>query len=752
MKKTIIDRFLFLLISVLTLIPAGKASASPADWAVSPSDFRYDMSLYFTVAIKATGVIDYDSYDVAAFYGDQCRGVAQTLDLPDGSRCLSMRIRSNVASGEDITFKIRNRESGEVTPIEGVTIPFVADSRVGYPSEPYAMVIVRYYDVTVTAGAGGSVDFTSGRYEEGTVLTLTAVPAEGHSFETWSDGVTEASREVTVTEDIFLEASFVVNSYNLVYVLDGTEISRETVLYGTELTPAEAPEKEGYTFSGWSEMPATMPAHDVTVTGSFAINSYTVTFRIGDEFEKSFTLEYGAEIVAPEAPAKEGHTFAGWQDMPAVVPAHDVTILGSYTVNLYKLVYMVDGEEYLSQDVAYGSELTPAEAPVKEGFTFSGWSEMPATMPAHDVTVAGSFSINSYTVTFRIEDEFEKSFTLEYGAEIVAPEAPAKEGHTFAGWQDMPATVPAHDVTVLGSYTVNAYKIVYMVDGEEYLSQDVAFGTELTPAEAPVKEGYTFSGWSEMPVTMPAHDVTVTGSFAINSYTVTFRIGDEFEKSFTLEFGAEIVAPEAPAKDGYTFAGWQDMPGVVPAHDVTVLGSYTVNVYKLVYMVDGEEYLSQDVAYGTELTPAEAPEKEGYTFSGWSEMPATMPAHDVTVTGSFAINSYTLTVLLNEMPYFETILEYGTPIEIPEPEIPDDMEFCGWEPEPPATMPAHDLVINGTTRTLSGLERMIADGETQVTVHTLTGVCLYRDASPETIKERLQPGIYIVNGRKVILK
>ena len=630
MKKTIIDRLLFLLISVLTLIPAGKASASPADWAVSPSDFRYDMSLYFTVAIKATGVIDYESYDVAAFYGDQCRGVAQTLDLPDGSKCLSMRIRSNVESGEDITFKIRNRESDEITPIEGVTIPFVADSRVGYPSDPYAMVIVRYFDVTVTAGAGGSVDFTSGRYEEGTVLTLTAVPAEGHSFESWSDGVTEASREVTVTEDITLEASFVVNSYNLVYVLDGTEISRESVPYGTELTPVDAPEKEGYTFSGWSEMPTTMPAHDVTLTGSFSINSYTVTFRIGDEFEKSFTLEYGAEIVAPEAPAKEGHTFAGWQDMPAVVPAHDVT--------------------------------------------------------------------------------------------------------------------------VLGSYTVNAYKIVYMVDGEEYLSQDVAFGTELTPAEAPVKEGYTFSGWTEMPVTMPAHDVTVTGSFAINSYTVTFRIGDEFEKSFTLEYGAEIVAPEAPAKEGHTFAGWQDMPAVVPAHDVTVLGSYTVNLYKLIYMVDGEEYLSQDVAYGTELAPAEAPEKEGHTFSGWSEMPATMPAYDVTVTGSFAINSYTLTVLLNEMPYFETILEYGAPIEIPEPEIPDDMEFCGWEPEPPATMPAHDLVINGTTRTLSGLERMIADGETQVTVHTLTGVCLYRDASPETIKERLQPGIYIVNGRKVILK
>ena len=34
--------------------------------------------------------------------------------------------------------------------------------------------------------------------------------------------------------------------------------------------------KEGYTFSGWSEIPATMPAHDVIVTGSFTQTIYSV--------------------------------------------------------------------------------------------------------------------------------------------------------------------------------------------------------------------------------------------------------------------------------------------------------------------------------------------------------------------------------------------------------------------------------------------------------------------------------------------
>ena len=46
-------------------------------------------------------------------------------------------------------------------------------------------------------------------------------------------------------------------------------------------------------------------------------------------------------------------------------------------------------------------------------------------------------------------------------------------------------------------------------------------------------------------------------------------------------------------------------------------------------------YNTQYVAYGDSIPVIDAPTKEGYTFSGWSEIPETMPAHDVEVTGSF---------------------------------------------------------------------------------------------------------------------
>ncbi len=66
--------------------------------------------------------------------------------------------------------------------------------------------------------------------------------------------------------------------------------------------------------------------------------------------------------------------------------------------------------------------------------------------------------------------------------------------------------------------------------------------------------------------------------------------------------------------------------------------SFTINTqYSLTYMVDGEEYQSFSIKYGERITPLKEPSKDGYTFSGWSEIPETMPAHDVTVTGSFSI-------------------------------------------------------------------------------------------------------------------
>ena len=434
------------------------------------------------------------------------------------------------------------------------------------------------------------------------------------------------------------------NSFTLTYLVDGIEYKKIELEYGASITPEPAPTKEGYTFSGWSDIPATMPANDVTVTGTFTINKYKLAYKVDGEVYKSYDVEYGASITPEPAPTKEGYTFSGWNDIPATMPANDVTVTGTFFVNKYKLTYKVDGEVYKSYDVEYGAAITPEPAPTKEGYTFSGWSEIPTTMPAKDVTVTGSFTANTvtkYKLTYKVDGEVYKTYELEEGTAITPEPAPSKEGYTFSGWSDIPATMPANDVTVTGTFSINKYKLTYKVDGEVYKSYDVEYGAAITPEPAPTKEGYTFSGWSDIPATMPAKDVTVTGSFIANTVTkfkLTYKVDGEVYKTYELEEGAAITPEPAPTKEGYTFSGWSDIPATMPARDVTVTGSFTVNKYKLIYKLDGQLYKSYDIEYGSKITPEPDPTKDGYTFSGWSDIPKTMPAKDVTVTGSFIKN------------------------------------------------------------------------------------------------------------------
>ncbi|MCR5043735.1 MAG: InlB B-repeat-containing protein [Bacteroidaceae bacterium] len=338
------------------------------------------------------------------------------------------------------------------------------------------------------------------------------------------------------------------------------------------------------------------------------------------------------------------------------------TCVVKVTPEKYKLTYMVDNVVYKSYDVEYTSTITPEAFPTKEGYTFSGWSEIPATMPAKDVTITGSFTINSYKLTYIVDGEEYKSMNVNYAETITEETEPVKEGYTFSGWSLIPATMPAKDVTVTGSFSRGQYKLTYILDGQTYKTVSMDYGVNVTEENAPEKEGYTFSGWSEIPATMPAKDVTVTGSFTINSYKLIYMVDDREYKSYEIEYSSSITPEAEPTKEGYTFSGWSEIPSTMPAKDVTVTGIFEVNTYTLTYVVDGETYKTVTVNYGDAITPEAQPTKEGYTFSGWSEIPVTMPAKDVTITGNFTLIDAIEDVIADDSTYQIYTID-GKPIE-----------------------------------------------------------------------------------------
>lgn len=258
------------IIALLMIVLNGVEAKASTPWTVNPSDYRYDMSLYLDVAF-VTGEMDYAAYEVAAFCGEQCRGIAEVLPLGNGKECLYLRARSNKESGETLTFKYYNKATEEIDSVERVSFTFESNGRLGYPSSPYKVTIYPYNTVSVKiAGSeGGSVDNEGGLVLIGSEIEVTAIPDEGYHFDTWSDGDTDNPRTFIVEDHMEISAQFERNTYTLTYMVDGVVYKTVEVVYGDAIVPEEGVSKPGYFFTGWDDLPDTMPAHDVTVNAVF---------------------------------------------------------------------------------------------------------------------------------------------------------------------------------------------------------------------------------------------------------------------------------------------------------------------------------------------------------------------------------------------------------------------------------------------------------------------------------------------------
>ena len=247
---------------------------------------------------------------------------------------------------------------------------------------------VRYYNVNVTATAGGSV--TGGKlYLEGTDATITATPAEGYHFVRWSDGVIDATRTFTVTTDITLTAEFAINVYNVTLsAVNGTVTGAGEYNHGTEVTLTATP-NEGYRFVKWSDgdtnatRTITVTA-DVTLIAEFAINVYTVTLNADDEKGRvvgAGSYSYG-ETVTIVALANEHYHFVKWSDgdendVRVITITDNITLTAEFAPNMYELVLTCNSEEGRvigAGSYEYGKEVTIVAMP-NSGYHFVKWSD-----------------------------------------------------------------------------------------------------------------------------------------------------------------------------------------------------------------------------------------------------------------------------------------------------------------------------------------------------------------------------------------
>jgi len=246
---------------------------------------------------------------------------------------------------------------------------------------------------------------------------------------------------------------------------------------------------------------------------------------------------------------------------------------------------------------------------------------------------AESATPTKYTITYVLDGQTYRTVVVDEGATVNKEKAPYKEGHTFNGWQNEPTTMPANNVTVIGSFSVNTYLLSFIVDNQQLSARNMTYEATITPPMTD-NEGNTVS-WYTYPATMPAHDLVVYGmvpkAAAPTKYTITYVLDGQTYRSVTVDEGATVSKEKAPYKEGYTFNGWQNEPTTMPGRNVTVSGSFSVNSYRLSFIVDNQELSNRTMMYGATIT-VPTKDNEGNTVT-WYTYPATMPAHDLVVYG-----------------------------------------------------------------------------------------------------------------------
>ena len=210
----------------------------------------------------------------------------------------------------------------------------------------------------------------------------------------------------------------------------------------------------------------------------------------------------------------------------------------------------------------------------------------------------------------------------------------ARENYTFGGWYTDKDCTEAYETTTLmtsldlyAKWVPNQFDVSYFVDNEKYgETEKHDVDSTVTVKAAPTKEGYTFTGWTNIAnivtvdtttgkFTMPAQDVRFDATFEINQYNVTYKVGTEVVYTDVYNFDADVAIRPVPTKDGYTFTGWTsndsafDIRGFkMPAHDVVIEGKFEKNPAKqYTYTVNKHFYNEKGVEVNVvkgEATPA----------------------------------------------------------------------------------------------------------------------------------------------------
>ena len=414
-------------------------------------------------------------------------------------------------SSEDIQIIVKNGESFTAPATEGLSRPnsISEDAQLYWsdengncykpgdtvPADVSRLLITGEYEVIYLPGTYGTGSAVTDMKPHNNILTLRGAlfTRKGYTQVGWS--TVDGGEKVYGFEDVYTQNEALTlypvwnaNQYTVTFdSTGGSEVITKTidVTYGEPLGDMPVPKREGYVFLGWydalvggkcygdSDGKSTSPYDkDVSITlyaqwaeaPSRMVYFNTCGGTMTGPVEVLHKLN--TPIAKPDNPTKPGHTFNGWYTDSALTQAWnfddwvtgELKLYAGWTVNQYTITFDTAGGSTvapITQD--YGTAITVPANPTREGYTFIGWDkEIPATMPAENVTITAKWAINKYTIRFNTDGgTYIFPITADYGSKIHNPGTLYKPGFIFDGWdRPYPETMPAENITLTAKWKV----------------------------------------------------------------------------------------------------------------------------------------------------------------------------------------------------------------------------------------------------------------------------------------------------------
>ncbi|MBR5534977.1 MAG: VWA domain-containing protein, partial [Ruminiclostridium sp.] len=504
-------------------------------------------------------------------------------------------------------------------------------------------------------------DLTPGEY----TVTESNYNVTGYNVNATGNGTVTATVVDKQTVTAALTNAYTPATYNVTYEYtnDAPEgalaasVNNTTAQYKSEVTVANEPSVDGYTFSGWSTTDAgvsdgkfSMPAKDVKLTGFWSANTdtkYTVEHykqELNGTYPESASESETLTGTTGETATATPKNYAGFThalNAQGTIESGEITGDGNlvlklyYTRNAYNVVYQITGSHFTNENfktqsgILFESPLSLIEDNMAQGgYVWSGWTGLPTTMPDHDVIVTGSYTAATDTA-YKVEHYKQNLDGTDYdladtdnltGTTGATATAIAKTYTGFTFDESVTGTVKSGAIAADGGlvlklfYTRNTYDIVYKVTGDYFVTDSyktvngVKFGAELTQiTDDMAKQGYEWSGWTGLPATMPANNVTVTGSYT--AATGTAYIVEHYKQNLDGSYpetasetenltGTTGATATASAKTYVGFTFDEDVTGTVKSGTIAPDGSlvlklfYTRNTYDIVYKVTGDYFVT----------------------------------------------------------------------------------------------------------------------------------------------------------------